>query len=335
MVSGKRNKRILIVADQDDDKSISPITLELLRAGRDIANKTGWILCAATLGNQAPEQAHEIALFCDEVYRVDCITLASYQSDLCADALADLCGSVQPEVLLLGHTADILDLAPKLGYRIGSHLITDCVEVDVDPSGGCLLCKKPIYGDAAVATFVNDKKPWMATLRPNSLEPAEQEDTAGKIIVFNPNIECSLAKTELIETQPGQGVDLAKADAVVAGGRGIGGAENLKYLEDLAEALRRRYDIVEVGASRPLVDSGWLPPFRQVGLTGVKVKPRLYIAVGISGSLQHLSGFFGANRIVAINSDPEASIFNYADIGVVGGYEMVLPSLVAELRDLR
>jgi electron transfer flavoprotein alpha subunit len=144
-----------------------------------------------------------------------------------------------------------------------------------------------------------------------------------------------VAKTEVIDTQEGPRARLDRADAVVAGGRGIGKAENLKYLEELAEALRRCFDAVEVGASRPLVDAGWLPPFRQIGLTGVKVKPRLYIAVGISGSLQHLSGLFGAKRIVAINNDPGASIFNYADIGVIGDYEMVLPSLLAELKELR
>ena len=325
----------MIIADLDEDKSAAPITLELLTVGREIADKARGILCAAVLGNKVHSAAHEIARFSDEVYCVDDIGLATFQVDLYVDVLEQLCRSTEPEVLIIGHTQGNLELAPKLGYRMGSHLITDCIAIDVDRDGRHLACKKPIFGDNAVATFINDKKPRMATLRPSALEPAEQAKAEGKVIYFRPVLDRSAARTKLVETVQGERVSLDKADAVVAGGRGIGNVEDLEHLEKLAESLRKHFDTVEVGASRPLVDAGWLPPLRQIGLTGAKIRPQLYIAIGISGSLQHLAGVSGAKKIVAINSDPEASIFTFADFGVVGKYEDVLPALVAELKELQ
>jgi electron transfer flavoprotein alpha subunit len=330
----RENGRLLILTDIDDEKSLTPITFELLGAARKLAKKNGAILCAAVLGHEVRTLAQEMARFADEVYCVDEISLATFQADLYADALEQLCRSVTPEIFLAGHTLGNLELAPKLAYRMGARLITDCVSLNVDEKSGDLILTKPVFGENAFANFRSTEKPYMATIRPNAVEPVDQALVGGKIIDFNPVIDCSRTRTVLVEVVRSENIRLDRAGAVVAGGRGIKRIEDLKHLEDLAEALREHFDAVEVGASRPLVDAGWLPPFRQVGLTGAKIKPELYMAIGISGSLQHLSGVFGAKKIVAINTDPDASIFNYADIGVVGDYESVLPPLVSRLREL-
>jgi electron transfer flavoprotein alpha subunit len=229
---------------------------------------------------------------------------------------------------------DNLDLAPKLACRMGSRLVTDCIGFDVELSTGHLLCTKPVYGDNAVATFIVEKKPYMATLRPKVMEDIERIPTKGKVINVDIVIEESITKVELIEEIPGETVSIDKADAIVAGGRGIKKVEGLKQLEELIEILKKYFGKVELGASRPLVDNGWLPSSRQLGLTGEKASPELYIAIGISGASQHLSGILGSKKIIAINRDEQAPIFSSADYGVVGEYEHVIPAIIKKLREL-
>ena len=334
MKSSQKHKRILILVENEDGQ-VSSITLELLGAGRELADKIGGNLCAAILGHEIGNISHEISHFSDEVYSLDNILLTSFQVDLYTRALENLCREIRPDIILTGHTSDNLDLAPRLACKLGTELITDCTFLDIDPKSENLLCTKPVYGGRALAIFEITKKPKMATLRPRSVESiTEPIPIKGEVSRFDSDIEQSLVRTELIETVLGQSVSLDKADVIVAGGRGIKNIEGLNLLKELIEMLKKNFDKVELGGSRPLVDSGFLPRSRQIGQTGEKANPELYIAIGISGASQHLCGVSGAKKIVAINKDEQAPIFDVADYGIVGLYENIVPSFIKKLREL-
>ena len=174
----------------------------------------------------------------------------------------------------------------------------------------------------------------MATLRLGKMTDIEPCQVKGNIIRFDPPIDTSLIKTESVGKILEESVSLDKADAIVAGGRGIKRIEGLKCLKGLIDALKRYFSKVELAASRPLIDAGWLPHSRQLGSTGEKASPQLYIAIGISGASQHLSGILGSKKIIAINKDEQAPIFDSSDYGVVEEYEKILPAFIEKLRDL-
>ncbi len=332
MEKGKE-KSVMILADRED-RGFTSITFELLRAGSEIAEKAGGTASAVVMGHDVYGISSEIAHFADEVYCIDHPLLSTFQVDLYACALKQLCRSIEPDVVLLGHSIDNLDLAPRLACRIKAQLITDCTGLDIESETGHLICTKPVYGDNAIAAFAIETKPQMVTLRPKVMEGMGRRTVEGEVIRFDPEIDESLISQELIETLPGESVSLDKANAIVAGGRGIKELEGLQLLEELIEVLKRYFRTVELGASRPLIDAGWLPSSRQLGLTGEKANPELYIAIGISGASQHLSGIVGSKKIVAINRDENAAIFESADYGVVGQYEDVVPAFIKKLREL-
>jgi len=325
---------IVMVIVENADQGVASVTFELLEVGRRIAYDLKGTLCGVVVGHGIADISHEIAYFVDEVYCVDHALLASFQAEAYTSALEQLCRRMNPDIVLMGHILNNLDLAPRLAYRIGAQPITDCINVAIESKTGHLLCTKPVYGGNAIATFKIERKPRVATLRSKVVEPIERSPTKGKVISFDPAIEGSLAKTELIEIVTEEGVSLDKADAIVAGGRGIKNLEGLKQLEELAKVLERYFGRVELGASRPLVDANLLPSSRQIGLTGEKVAPELYIAVGISGASQHLTGILGSKKIIAVNSDPKAPIFGSADYGVIGNYEDIVPALRKKLEEL-
>jgi len=329
----EKKRRILILAEREGRK-IAPITFELLGMGKGLSHDLKGTLCTTILGNEIDDLSNEVAHFSDEVYSLNHVLLEEFQVDLYAHALEGLCRNIFPDVVVMGHTLDNLDLAPRLAYKLGTELITDCVDLEIEAEGKHLLCKKPVYSENAIASFLIEKKPLMATLRPGSLRDVERRVTKGKIVHFHPAIDKSLMKTELVEKIPGESVSLDKADAIVAGGRGIKSIGGLKDLEELVDVLKKYFPKVELGASRPLIDAGWLPHSRQLGSTGEKANPNLYIAIGISGAPQHLSGILGSKKIVAINKDEQAPIFESADYGVVGEYENVIPALIKKLRGL-
>jgi len=329
---GQDKKKILVIAETEDKKKAN-ISFELLRAGNDLSDKAGIKLCVALLGHNITSITDEIISYADEVYSVDNPLLNTFQPDLYTHALETLCKDLNPEIILSGHTLDNLDVAPRLAHRLSAQLITDCIQFDLD-SNGNLLCTKPVYGDNAYATFALSKKPQMATLRLKSLESAKPKATKGSIINFEVTLDESQKKTESVEIKPGESVSLDKAEIIVSGGRGIKDAEGLQVLNELIETIKKFNSKVELGASRPLIDAGWLPSSRQVGLTGEKVSPGVYIAVAISGASQHLSGMIGSKKIIAINKDETANIFNSADYGAVGRYEDIVPALIRKLKEL-
>jgi electron transfer flavoprotein alpha subunit len=321
---------ILILAEMEG-QGIASITLELLGMGKKIAHEMKKTLCAVTLGHEITTPTREISKYVDKVYSIDHPLLANFQGELYASALEQLCRNVNPDALLMGHTLGNLDLAPRLAYKMEVKTITDCIQLTAEHETGNLLCLKPVYGGKAITTFKLKKKPFIVTVRPKVMQPSEAGPAEGELIDFNPSINELMARVQLIETIREESVSLNKAEVIVAGGRGIKDAEGLKLLKELVRVLKRYFNRVELGGSRPLVDARLIPSSRQIGLTGEKVAPAIYIAVGISGSLQHVTGIVGAKKIIAINNNPKAPIFGTADYGVIGNFEEVLPALVKKL----
>jgi electron transfer flavoprotein alpha subunit len=332
MASASGEKITLVIAEMEDN-AISNATYEVLRTGIELVEGIGGKLCTALPGHGIKSSAEKLAGFSHEVYVIDNLALERFQTEFYSHAIETLVQSLNPDIILMSHSLEALDLAPRLSCRLGIRLVTDCIRFEIDP-GGNLLCDKPVYGDIAIATYLLENAPKMATLRQKVMDPAEVLPEKGKIIPFDAAIDLSLARTESVETIPGESVNLDKSDAIVAAGRGVKEVEGLKQIEELIETLKKYFRQVELGASRPLIDQGWLPSSRQVGLTGEKVSPQLYLAVGISGASQHLSGIAGAKTIVAINRDEDAIIFKSSDYGVVGEYESVVPALIKKLREL-
>ena len=223
-------------------------------------------------------------------------------------------------------------MAPRLAFRLGTSLSMDCIELSIDPGTKLLQQTRPVYGGNARATFTSETFPQMATVRKKAMSPLEpNESRKGEIIPLKIELDPAKVRTKVLETVKEEvtGVKLEDAQAIVAGGRGIGSPDGFKQLEELAKALKGA-----VGASRPPCDNKWVPDTMQVGLTGKIVTPELYIAVGVSGASQHLAGCSGAKNIIAINKDPEANIFREARFGVVGDWKQVLPAFSEKVKEL-
>ncbi|MCH8896743.1 MAG: electron transfer flavoprotein subunit alpha/FixB family protein, partial [Chloroflexi bacterium] len=258
--------------------------------------------------------------------------LGQYQVDLFLSAMESLCKEADPSVILIGRTNEGRELAPRLAFRLGVGLAQDCLEISVDPSTKNLLANRPVYGGNAVAVVSCNYSPQMAAIRPKVYEPLEADSSRpGQVVSFPVELDPSQARTTLVDTvmEAAEGIKLEDARIVISGGRGLGGPEPFKDLEELAGLLG-----AGLGASRAAVDSGWVPASYQVGLTGKTITPDLYITIAISGASQHMAGCSGAKVIVAINKDPEANIFKEARYGVVGDWAKVLPALTATVREL-
>jgi electron transfer flavoprotein alpha subunit len=329
-----RNKKILVLVETED-LEVDSTTFELLGMGRKIATELNGIVSGVVLGQGISKVEDGILPFAEEVYSISHFLLETFNAELYASALKQLCQKVNPEAVLMGCSLNHLDLAPRLAYKMNVPLVTDCVDLAIEPETGCLLCTKPIYGAKVISTFKLIKKPYIATLRRKTAEPARRANTKGNIIRFTPVLDQVSVRVKLIERVKEESTRLDKAKVIVAGGRGIKDSGGLGKLKELMEALKKYFESVELGASRPLVDLHLVPSSRQIGLTGEKVAPELYIAVGISGSLQHLTGILGAKKIIAINNSPKAPIFEAADYGVVGDFEEIVPALKRKLEEFQ
>ncbi|HEY7061616.1 MAG TPA: electron transfer flavoprotein subunit alpha/FixB family protein [Chloroflexota bacterium] len=322
---------VLVLAEQNDGQ-LASISLELLAAGRRLADAAGEPLLAAVAG---PEEAARalVEAGADRVYVFDHPDLTPYLLETALPAAEQVVRQAQPRVMLLEHTASGKDLAPRLAVRLGVGLVTDATAVEYDAGASSVVARKPVFGGMALSEQVARGTPQLITLRPKSHEPAEpQAGRTGGIERFPVDLGGSERRTRLVERvrERAAAKRLEDAEIVVAGGRGLGGPEGFQPLYELADAL----DAV-VGASRVAVDSGWVPSEMQVGLTGKMTSPKLYIAIGISGAMQHMAGCSGARTIVAINKDPDAAIFQHAHLGVVGDFGKVVPALTAACRELR
>ena len=326
------NKGVLVIGEIVEGK-LAPVTIELLGAGRKLADDLGEELSALLLGSKAGGPAKDaIAYGADKVYVAEDNVLDEYNSDAYTQVAADHCQKVSPSIVLLGHTDSGIDLAPRLNGRLGGGLAMDCLALSLDASK-LLVSTRPVFGGNAHAEVVSKSaRPQMATVRVKTVPPPKRDDARkGEVVPVEGKVDPSTLKVKVVERikEEVEGVKLEDAEVVVSGGRGIGTAENFGMVRELANVLGGA-----VGATRPACDEGWAPMTLQIGQTGKVVSPKLYIAVALSGAIQHIGGCLGSKYIVAINKDNEANIFNVAHFGIIADYKEVLPTLTAKLKEL-
>lgn len=322
---------ILILAEGLDtapDKK----TLELFRAGTDLGRELGIDVSAAVIGDDVAALAAAAAGYgLQKIYKLEHPLLRGFQPEAWVGALEWLCRQINPRILLIGHAYIGREVAPRLAFRLQAELTTDCLGLAVDPQDGLLIRTKPIYGGNAIATLKGGGSPQMATIRKNVFEPLEAGSGSSAIVSMTPPLEESALRVKSLQTVPEEVVELDKANMVISGGRGIAEKEDFELLEALARALSKTHGQVLIGCSRPVVDKCWLSSDRQVGLTGSIIAPDVYLAIGISGAIQHLVGMVRSKKIIAVNTDGGCNLFKVADYGVVEDYKDLLPALVKKL----
>ena len=325
------NNSVLIVIEMTKDNEIMPISLEALATGRRVADEYDGKLQALIMGSGIGGVAEELRHYgIDIVYSVDNTMLKEYQPEYYLSAFERAYKEATPKVIIMGYTLISIDLLPRIAFRLKAGLIMDCVGIGFD--SGELIFTKPVYSSNVMAEFKLANEPYMVSMRSRVEEVAERSDEAkGELVILDVEIDTSMRKIEVIERveEKGEGPKLENADIIVAGGRGIGGSEGFEELLEVTKLLGGA-----LGASRPPCDLGWINTNTQIGLTGTIVGPSVYIAVGISGSTQHMAGMSGAKVIVAINMDRDANIFKVANYGVVGNYEEVIPGFKGAIEEI-
>ncbi len=310
---------VLVLAEHRNGE-LKKTTFEALTAGRSVADKLGTEVCALILGDGVDSLASELGNYgADKVLVGNNSALQNYSTEGYTEAIQSVVSSQGATVVLLSATALGKDLAPRLCAKIGAGLAADVTELDV--ADGKLIAKRPVYAGKSISKVEFSSDVQVASLRPNVFTAQEN----AKAVDVNPGDIKALVKD--IVAAAGKKMDLSEANIVVSGGRGLKEAENFNIVENLAEVLG-----AAVGASRAVVDAGWRPHSEQVGQTGKTVSPTLYIAIAISGAIQHLAGMSSSKFIVAINKDADAPIFKVANYGIVGDAFEVVPALTEELK---
>jgi electron transfer flavoprotein alpha subunit/NAD-dependent dihydropyrimidine dehydrogenase PreA subunit len=311
------------------------VALELVTKGRELADKLGENLVAVLIGHEIESHAGTLIHHgADKVLVVDEKVFEHYTTDAYTIALNTLIAPRKPAVVLYGATSNGRDLAPRVAARLAIGLTADCTGLDIDDKRQ-LVQTRPAFGGNIMAEILSPyTRPQMATVRPNVFKPGEPDTSRkGEIEKIEMTISPVQIRTRVMETvnEIVEGMlSVEEADTIVSSGRGIKDPSNLALSKQLADLLG-----AAVGGSRPIVDMGWLPPSQQVGQSGRTVCPALYIALGISGAIQHLAGCSSADTIVAINKDPDAPIFEIADFGIVGDLFAVVPEIIEEIKKLQ
>ncbi len=308
------------------------VSFELLGKGRELAEELSVELSAVLLGSGVEDLAPQlIARGADRVYVVDEPELEHFLDEPYSNVVAELIGRHSPEIVLTGATSMGRSLIPRVAVQVKTGLTADCTGLAIDDKERLLLQTRPAFGGNIMATIIcPDFRPQMATVRHKVMSALDADPSRkGEIVREKMDAVLLESKVEYIEFVKDltQTINIADADIIVSGGRGLGGPENFHLVEELAEAMGGA-----VGASRAAVDAGWVPYSHQVGQTGKTVQPKLYIACGISGAVQHLAGMQSSKTIVAINKDPDAPIFHAATYGIVGDLFDVLPALTKSLK---
>jgi len=324
---------VLVFVERRDGKVRRP-ALESISTAAGLAKKLGGSVDALALGPGAAECAAELARYgAERLFCVAAPELELYAAQAYAACLAEAANKAEAAVVLVPATIMGKELAARAAARLGTACASDVVEVEVTDGGG-LRCKRVIYSGKAVATVaIPEARPAVAGLRPNVFPLAEPDDSRqAEVLPLEVALDGDLFKVKTVEVRKAeqQELDVAEAQIIVAGGRGLKEAENFSMLRELSAELGGA-----VGASRAVVDSGWVPHASQVGQTGKVVSPNLYIACGISGAIQHLAGMSSSKVIVAINKDPEAPIFKIADYGIVGDALQIIPAITEAVKKLR
>ena len=321
---------VLVVIEQRENV-IQTVSLELLGKATEIAEDYDTKVSALLLGSKVEGLIDTLAHYgADEVIVVDDEALAVYTTEPYTKAAYEAIKAADPIVVLFGATSIGRDLAPRVSARIHTGLTADCTGLAVAEDTKLLLMTRPAFGGNIMATIVcKDFRPQMSTVRPGVMKKNEPDETKEAVInrfKVEFNDADKLVQVVQVIKEAKKQVKIEDAKILVSAGRGMGGKENLDILYELAEIIGG-----EVSGSRATIDAGWLDKARQVGQTGKTVRPDLYIACGISGAIQHIAGMEDAEFIVAINKNPEAPIFKYADVGIVGDVHKVLPELISQL----
>jgi electron transfer flavoprotein alpha subunit len=327
-------KGIWVIAERTDSNKLTGVTLELIGAAKELSKKlsgeeVGVLLIAGSDDiNPLIKDISEAGA--DKCFVVQDSSLKDYQTELYAKAACEAISAKKPSIVLIGATTTGRDLAPRLSSRLNTGLTADCTGLDINEKG-LLAATRPTFGGNLMATILCNTRPQMASVRPKVLpKPEPDSSNVTQVEKIDIQIDSSLARTKILECAAACNTACARideADIIVSGGRGMKNADNFKVLQDLASALGGA-----VGASRAAVDAGWRPHCDQVGQTGKTVSPKLYIACGISGAIQHLAGMNSSDVIVAINKDPEAPIFGVATYGIVGDLFEVIPALTEAIK---
>ncbi len=339
MIDPNRQGDVWVVAEQNDGE-LHEVSLELLSKGRELADRLGVRLTTVALG--AETDAHAEALIrhgADRVLAAEHELLDPYQTNPHAKVVAGLIEEHRPQIVIYGATPQGRDLAPRVASAVRAGLTADCTDLDigdhVEPGTktkheGLLYQIRPAFGGNIIATIVNPERwPQMATVREGVMPmPTPDPSRTGEVVKVRPELTPQDCVLRMLDRQRAErAVNLKAARTIVAGGAGVGGKENFRLVWDLAHVLA-----AAVGASRAAVDSGWIGKDHQVGQTGTTVRPALYIAVGISGAVQHRAGMGEAQKIVAINADPHAPIFEVAHYGIVGDLNRVIPMMIDAIK---
>jgi electron transfer flavoprotein alpha subunit len=310
---------------------IRDITYEMLGAGEKLASQQGISSTAVLLGHHVKTYADELATRASKVLVVEDAQLEHFNSILYQKVLLSLITRYQPLLTLIGHTAFGMDLAPSLSGEIGSPLVTDCIGLSFE--GSRLKAVRSIYGGKVNANVsLRECKGYIATVRPGVFSPSEPgKEKAGMVMDPSP-LQGTIDVKKFLEyiEAPITGEDITQAEIIVSVGQGIGGPEHIPVIEEVAKSLGG-----VIACSRPVVDRNWLPKERQVGISGKTVKPKIYIAIGISGAFQHVTAMQGSDTIIAINKDPRAPIFGVADYGIVDDFQNVIPILKEKTKGMK
>jgi electron transfer flavoprotein alpha subunit len=309
---------VLVFTEVKDGK-LKKASREALSIGRKLAEAAGGDLVAFASDAAAAAEAGKYGA--KKLYVAE---LGHYSTEPYTAALAQAVSEAQPAIILLGGTSDGRDLAPRLAARLNVGVASDVDRLEW--TDGKLRARRPVYSGKAFATVEVTGSPAIATTRPNAFPPEETGGGAAEVASVSASADNRVKVVETKEPEAGE-LSIAEADIIVSGGRGLKEAANFSYIRDLAHAINGA-----VGASRAVVDAGWIDHQHQVGQTGRVVSPNLYIAAGVSGAIQHLAGMSSSKHIIAINKDPEAPIFRVADLGVVGDLFQILPVLTEEVK---
>lgn len=323
-----KNVWVFVETEYGKEKKVG---LELLTPGREIADKLNQELVAVMFGNNIKNIAKEaIEYGADKVIIVDNPIFERYSTDAVTTAFMSLVEKYSPETILIGATINGRDFGPRVACKLKTGLTADCTEISYNSETNNVKWTRPAFGGNLMADIeCPNTRPQMGTVRPGVYKkPLKQINNKGEIIEEKIDIPESSLRTKIVETikEISEQISLEDAEIIVSGGRGLGKAENFSYIRSLAGALG-----ATVGSSRAAVDSGWIPHAHQVGQTGKTVAPKVYIACGISGAIQHLAGMSGSDVIIAINKDKDAPIFEVANYGIVGDLFEVVPEFVKEI----
>lgn len=322
----KQYKNVAAFIEQRESE-ISPVSYEMLGEGRKLADQLGEQLYAVLLGNDIKDKAEQLIKYgADKVFYCNGPDLEQFKDETYATVVSDFITGEKPSILIAGGTTIGRSFIPKVAAKVNAGCAADCIKLEIDSDRRVLLGTRPTLGGNLLVTVVSpNKRPQIATVRHKIMQPAElDESRTGETVVREVEPGSIAEKTKILDMvkEVETTINITEADIIVSGGRGMQHPDNFKYIRELAEILG-----AAVGASRAAVDADWIPYSHQVGQTGKTVNPKLYIACGISGAVQHQAGMKSSDYIIAINKDPDADIFSIANLGIVGDALKVLPEL--------